>query len=191
MPKFTVAGKPLQFRQDVPITPPWSTIPHSDIGIATHRNQLKPMQQLPIVTLKMCPRNPRKILTMVTLTKPLTQNLTLTWILTQTQTQSPNLTTNPNIMKRQHTEEAATKIKKEHEECREHEKCDMECKHEEAAKEKQELKVTKARVAKYEAEAKVKVEVGELIGGSDASSDTKIVITGMDVKVSDGCIVTK
>ena len=82
----------------MPVTPPQSTIPCLDIGIATHHNQLNPMQQLPTVTLKMCLRNPRKIPMMATLTEPLTQTLTLTWILiwTQTQTQSPNLTANPN-----------------------------------------------------------------------------------------------
>ena len=60
MPKLTVARQPLQFRQDMPITPPQSTIPHLDIGIATHHNWLDLMQQLPMVTMKMCPRNLRR-----------------------------------------------------------------------------------------------------------------------------------
>ena len=97
MPKLAVAGQPLQFRQDVPVTPPQSIIPRLDIGIATHHNQLDPMQQLPAVTSKMYPRNPRNIPIMVTMTKPLTQTLTLIQILTQTQ--SLNLTANPNTTK--------------------------------------------------------------------------------------------
>ena len=47
----------------------------------------------PVVTLKMYLRNPRKILTMATLTEPLIQTLTLTQI------PSPNLTLNLNTMK--------------------------------------------------------------------------------------------
>ena len=41
-------------------------------------------------------------------------------------------------------------------------------------------------MVKYEVEARV--EVGESIGGSNASSDINIVITGVDVKVSDSGI---
>ena len=51
--------------------------------------------------------------------------------------------------------------------------------------------MAKARVVKYEVEAKARVEVGKFIGGSDASSDTDIVVVGVDVKVSDSCIVNE
>jgi len=83
----------------VSVTHPWSTTPHLDIGIATHHNQLNLVQQLPVVRLKMCPRNPRNILTMATLTKPLTQTLALTLTLILTQIQSLNLTMSLNTMK--------------------------------------------------------------------------------------------
>ena len=80
---------------------PWSTTPYLDIGIATHHNQLDLMQQPPVVTSKMCLRNPRNILMMATLTEPLTETLTLNRTLTQIQIQilSPNLTLNPNTTK--------------------------------------------------------------------------------------------
>jgi len=97
VPKLTVAGKPPQFRQDVPVTLPWVIISHSDIGIATHCNWLNLMQWLSVPTLKMYLRNLRKIPMMATLTKPLIQTLTLTWIPTQIPTQIPN--PNPNAMK--------------------------------------------------------------------------------------------
>ena len=45
--------------------------------------------------------------------------------------------------------------------------------------------MAKARVAKYEAEAKVRIEVGESIGGSNASSDTKVVLVGVETRVGD------
>jgi hypothetical protein len=54
----------------MPVTLLQSTIPYSDIGIATCCNQLNLVQWSPMATLKMYPRNLRKILIMVTLTKP-------------------------------------------------------------------------------------------------------------------------
>ena len=74
---------------------------------------------------------------------------------------------------------------KEKKEC---EKCNATCKLEEAAKEKQEFEAARARVARYEAEAKARAEVGELTGGSNASSDTEVMIMGVTTKVSD-CVV--
>ena len=84
---------------------------------------------------------------------------------------------------RQRPEEAAAKEKKERE------KCDAACKLKEAAKEKRELKVARAQVARYEAEAKARAEVGELIGGSNVSLDTEVRITGVTTKVSDSVVV--
>jgi len=73
-----------------------------------------------------------------------------------------------------------------HEECekKKRKKCDMK-KHEEATEEKWELEAAKVQVAQYEAEAKVRVEVGELIGGSDASLDTEVALVGVESKLSD------
>ena len=53
---------------------------------------------------------------------------------------------------RQHAEEAAAKEKKEHK------KRDATCKLEEAAEEKREFEAARARVARYEAEVKVRAE---------------------------------
>ena len=80
---------------------------------------------------------------------------------------------------KQHAEEAAAREKKEHE------KCDAEHKQED-----RELTAAKARVAKYEVEAKVRAESGGSLGGSNASSDDEVRITGMMTKVSDRCCVT-
>ena len=77
---------------------------------------------------------------------------------------------------KQREEEAATKKKKEREERKRH---NMEC------KEERELAAVKARVAKYEAEAKARAEAEESPGGSDAALDDEIVITGVIDKVSD------
>ena len=41
-----------------------------------------------------------------------------------------------------------------------------------------ELEAAKAQVARYKAEVKVRAEVGELIGGSNASLDTEVVVVG-------------
>ena len=54
-------------------------------------------------------------------------------------------------------------------------KCDEEA----ATEEKWELEVAKAQVAKYEVQAKARVWVGELIGGSDASLETKVSDNGV------------
>ena len=54
-----------------------------------------------------------------------------------------------------------------------------------ATEEKQELEAAKAQVTKYKAEAKAKVWAGELIRGSDASSDTEVMVVGVETKVSD------
>ena len=75
---------------------------------------------------------------------------------------------------KQRTEEVAAREKKEHE------KHDVERKQEE-----RELAAAKARVAKYEAEAKARAEAGGSLGDSDASSDDEVRITGMMTKVSD------
>ena len=84
---------------------------------------------------------------------------------------------------RQRAKEAAAKEKKEREK---REKRDAERRQEE-----RELAAAKARVAKDEAEVKVRAEVGELAGGSNASSDNDIVIAGVDVKVSGSPIAVK
>jgi len=83
---------------------------------------------------------------------------------------------------RQCAEEVAVKEKKE---CEEHEKHDVEHKQEE-----RELVAAKARMAKYEAEAKARAEAGKLTGGSNASSDTEVMIMGVTTKVSD-CVVVE
>ena len=46
----------------------------------------------------------------------------------------------------------------------------------------------RARVARHEVEAKARAEVGESIGGSNASSDADIGIVGVENKVSDSGI---
>ena len=47
----------------------------------------------------------------------------------------------------------------------------------------------KARVAKYEVEAKVRAEAGGSLGSSDASLDDEVRRMGMTTKVSDHCRV--
>ena len=63
-----------------------------------------------------------------------------------------------------------------------------ECK-EVATEEKHETEEVKVQVAKYEVEAKARVQVGESIGGSDASSDTKVGLVKVETKVSDSFIL--
>ena len=84
------------------------------------------------------------------------------------------------LKKRKLEEEAATKKKKEHK------RCNVECKQEE-----RELAAARARVAKYEVEARERAEAGESLGGSDVSSDNEVRIMGVTSKVSGSGVVVK
>ena len=87
------------------------------------------------------------------------------------------------VWEKRKQEEAAARRKKEGEERKRH--------NTERKQEEEELAAAKARVARYEAEAKAKAEAGESPGGSGVSEDDEVRIMGVETKVSDNSLVMK